>query len=53
MVALLWFILLVVLAVWLVGFLLNIAGGFIHILLAVALIILIWNLLAGRSSSRA
>ena len=53
MVALLWFILLVVLAVWLVGLLLNIAGGFIHILLAVALIILIWNLLSGRSSSRA
>jgi len=51
MVALLWLILLVVLAVWLVGFLLDVAGGLIHILLIVALVILVWNLLTSRRAS--
>ncbi|MGE3961021.1 MAG: lmo0937 family membrane protein [Dehalococcoidia bacterium] len=52
MVALLWFILLVLLAVWLVGLLLDIAGGFIHILLIVALVLLIWNLFSSRRGAR-
>jgi hypothetical protein len=51
MVALLWLILLVVLVVWLFGLILDIAGGFIHILLIVALAILIWNLLTSRRAS--
>lgn len=51
MIALLWLILLVVLAVWLVGFLLDVAGGLIHILLVVALVILVWNLLTSRRAS--
>lgn len=46
MVALLWLILVVILAVWLVGLLANIAGGLIHLLLIVALAILIVNLLS-------
>jgi hypothetical protein len=33
------------------GFSLHIAGGLIHILLIVALIVLIFNLLTGRRSS--
>ena len=44
MVLLLWFILAVVLAVWLVGLLFEIAGGLIHLLLIVALAILLLNL---------
>jgi len=52
MVAILWFILLAVLAFWLVGLVLNIAGGLIHILLAVALVILVYNLFAGRRGTR-
>ena len=44
MAALLWFVLLVVLAVWLVGLLLDVAGGLIHLLLIVALVILVLNL---------
>lgn len=44
MVVVLWFILAVILAVWLVGLLLDIAGGLIHVLLIVALAILILNL---------
>ncbi len=44
MAALLWLILIVVLAVWLFGLLLDIAGGLIHLLLIVALALLILNL---------
>lgn len=34
---------------WLLGFLaFHIAGGFIHILLIVAVIVVLWHLIAGR-----
>ena len=34
---------------WLLGFLaFHIAGGFIHILLVIAVIVVVWNLLTGR-----
>ncbi len=48
MILILWAILAVVVLVWLVGFLIDIAGNAIHLLLIVALAILIYNLLAGR-----
>jgi len=44
----LWTILVVVLILWLLGFSFHVAGGLIHILLVVALVILIFNLLSGR-----
>jgi hypothetical protein len=44
----LWTILVVVLILWLLGFSFHLAGGFIHILLVVALVILLFNLLSGR-----
>lgn len=44
----LWTIFVVVLVLWLLGFTFHIAGGLIHLLLVVALIILIFNLVAGR-----
>lgn len=44
----LWTIFIVVLVLWLLGFSLHIAGGLIHILLVVALIVLIYNLVTGR-----
>lgn len=44
----LWTIFVIVLILWLLGFSLHIAGGLIHILLVVALIILIFNLVSGR-----
>jgi hypothetical protein len=47
MIALLWLILVVVLALWLVGLLASIGGGLIHLLLVVALVILILNLVSG------
>jgi hypothetical protein len=44
----LWTIFVVVLVLWLLGFSFHIAGGLIHLLLVVAVIILIFNLLSGR-----
>ena len=47
----LWTIFVVILVLWLLGFSFHIAGGLIHLLLVVALIVLVFNLLAGRRSS--
>jgi len=47
----LWTVFVVILVLWLLGFSFHIAGGLIHILLVVALIVLVFNLLAGRRSS--
>jgi hypothetical protein len=45
----LWTIFVVLLILWLLGFSLHIAGGLIHILLIVALIVLIINLFGRRN----
>ena len=47
----LWTIFVIPLVLWLLGFSLHIAGGLIHLLLVVALIVLIVNLLIGRRSA--
>ncbi|MGD0730270.1 MAG: lmo0937 family membrane protein [Terracidiphilus sp.] len=44
----LWTIFVVLLVLWLLGFTLHIAGGLIHILLVIAVIVLIFNLISGR-----
>ncbi len=44
----LWTIMVVLLILWLMGFSLHVAGGLIHLLLVVALVILVINLLTGR-----
>lgn len=48
MLGILWTILVIIVAVWLVGLLLDVGGSLIHLLLVVALIILIYNLITGR-----
>ncbi|WP_152602463.1 lmo0937 family membrane protein [Planococcus sp. CAU13] len=48
MARILWIILVVILAIWIIGFLMDVAGGLIHLLLIVAAIILIVNLISGR-----
>jgi hypothetical protein len=48
MAGLLWAVFVIILILWIVGFALHIAGGLIHVLLVVALVILIINLLTGR-----
>ena len=44
----LWTIFVVLLVLWLLGFSLHIAGGLIHLLLVLALIMLVYNLVVGR-----
>lgn len=46
----LWTIFVLLLILWLLGFSFNIAGGLVHILLVIALIVLIFNLITGRNS---
>ena len=47
----LWTIFVIILVLWLLGFSFHIAGGLIHLLLVVALIVLIINLISGRRSN--
>ncbi|HEX7408885.1 MAG TPA: lmo0937 family membrane protein [Candidatus Binatia bacterium] len=44
----LWTIVVILLILWLLGFSLHIAGGLVHILLVVALVVVVINLLSGR-----
>ena len=46
-----WTIFVILLVLWLLGFSFHIAGGLIHLLLVVAVIVLIFNLIAGRRSN--
>jgi len=44
-------VMVILLVLWLLGFSLHIAGGLIHILLVIAVIVLVFNLIAGRRSA--
>jgi hypothetical protein len=44
----LWALVAILVLLWLVGFAANIAGGLIHIILVVALIVLAYQFLTGR-----
>ena len=44
----LWAIIVVLVVLWLIGFVGQIGGGFIHILLVAAAIVLVYNLVTGR-----
>jgi len=47
----LWTIFVILLVLWLLGFSFQVAGGLIHLLLVIAVIVLIINLLSGRSTA--
>ena len=47
----LWTIVAVLLILWLLGFSMHIAGGLIHILLVVALVVIVINLLSGGKAT--
>ena len=47
----LWAIFVILLVLWLLGFSFHVAGSLIHLLLVIAVIVLIVNLLTGRSSA--
>lgn len=44
----LWTIIVILVVLWLLGFVSHIGGGFIHILLVIAAIVLVINLVSGR-----
>lgn len=44
----LWTIVAILLILWLLGFSMHLAGGLIHILLVVALVVVVINLVSGR-----
>ncbi len=50
MAGLLWTIIVVLFVLWLVGLVVHIGGGLIHLLLVVALILFIVNMLTGRKT---
>lgn len=44
----LWTIVVLLLVLWLLGFTMHVAGGLIHILLVIALVVIVLRLLSGR-----
>ncbi len=52
MVNILWGIVVVLIVLWLLGLVLHIAGGLIHVLLVIAAIVVIYNLVMGSRARR-
>ena len=50
-VSILWTIIVILVVLWLAGLILGIAGGLIHILIVIAVVLLLYNLIAGRSTT--
>ena len=50
MAGLIWTIIVILFILWLIGFLVHIGGGLIHILIVIAIILLVYNLLTGRGA---
>lgn len=48
---LIWAIVIVLFVFWLLGFVIHIGGGLIHLLLLLAIIGVVYNLLAGRPAA--
>ncbi len=51
LVNILWTVAVILIVLWLLGLVMNIAGGLIHILLVIAAIVLVYNLVAGRRAT--
>ena len=52
MVGLLWAIVAILVILWLVGLLVHVGGGLIHLLLVLAVIVLLYNLFVGSRARR-
>jgi hydrogenase-4 membrane subunit HyfE len=48
--SILWTVVVVLVVLWILGLVIHIGGGLIHLLLVVALIVLLYNLFVGRRS---
>ena len=46
----LWTIVVLLLLLWILGFTMKIAGGLIHLLLVIALVVVVYRMLTGRRS---
>jgi hypothetical protein len=44
----LWTIVVLLVILWLLGFTLHVAGGLVHVLLVIALVVVVFRLLSGR-----
>jgi hypothetical protein len=44
----LWTVVVLLLILWLLGFTMHVAGGLIHVLLVIALVVIVFRLLSGR-----
>ncbi len=47
---LLWTLIVILVVLWLIGFVVHIGGAFVHLLLVIAVILLIFNLITGRGA---
>jgi len=47
----LWTIFVILIILWLLGFSFHIAGGLIHLLLVIAVVVLVINLISGRRTA--
>ncbi|HEY6327271.1 MAG TPA: lmo0937 family membrane protein [Candidatus Cybelea sp.] len=50
MAGLLWTIIVILFVLWLIGFLIHVGGGLIHIILIVVIVLIVINLLTGRGA---
>jgi Family of unknown function (DUF5670) len=50
MAGLLWTIIVILFVLWLIGFLVHVGGGLIHLILLIVVILIIVNLLTGRGA---
>ncbi|MGA8476075.1 MAG: lmo0937 family membrane protein [Candidatus Cybelea sp.] len=50
MAGLLWTIIVILFALWLIGFLVHFGGGLIHLILLVVIVLVVINLLTGRGA---
>ena len=51
MFGILWGVVVVLVVLWLLGFAFHVAGGLIHLLLVLALLVLLYNLFMGRRTT--
>ena len=51
MAGILWTVISILLVLWLIGFVAHVGGGLIHILLVLAVIVLVYNVITGRSAT--
>jgi hypothetical protein len=51
MAGILWTVIVILFALWLIGFITHVGGGLIHLLIVVALIMLVYNLITGRGAT--